>query len=569
MTELTDRRSEPARRWHVLPIRWLAEYQVAWLPHDVVAGVTLAAYAIPVSLAYAGLAGLPPQVGIYGYLLGGLGYALLGSSRQLAIGPTSAISLMIAGTVGAMAAGDAQRYVQIASLAAFTVAGLCLLAWALRLSVLVKLISDSILVGFKAGAGLTIAMTQLPSLFGVAGGGHNFFDRTFVLVGHLGDTRFLVLAIGIAAIALLMLGERWLPGRPVALGVVALSIAAASMLGLPALGVPTTGEIPAGLPTLSGPALRLRDVEGILPLAAGCLLLAYIEGVSAARTFATKHRYALDSRRELLGIGAANLAAALGHGYPVAGGLSQSAVNDKAGARSPLSLVFASVTLALCLVFLTGLLDDLPKAVLAAVVLTAVAGLVDIPALWRMWRVSRIDFYAAAIALVAVLLLGILHGILCAALASILLLLARASRPHVAFLGRIPGTDTFSDTARHPENEPLAGVVAFRPEVSLVYVNADAVLETVLQRLRATGAVRLVVCDLSASPYLDLAGSRMLHDLHDELRRRGIELRIVGARGRVRDLLRAEDLSEKLGGLDRAVTLVSLLGREGEGKGGR
>ncbi len=509
--------------------------------------------------AYAGLAGLPPQVGIYGYLLGGLGYALLGSSRQLAIGPTSAISLMIAGTVGAMAAGDAQRYVQIASLAAFTVAGLCLLAWALRLSVLVKLISDSILVGFKAGAGLTIAMTQLPSLFGVAGGGHNFFDRSFVLVGHLGDTRFLVLAIGIAAIALLMLGERWLPGRPVALGVVALSIAAASMLGLPALGVPTTGEIPAGLPTLSGPALRLRDVEGILPLAAGCLLLAYIEGVSAARTFATKHRYALDPRRELLGIGAANLAAALGQGYPVAGGLSQSAVNDKAGARSPLSLVFASVTLALCLVFLTGLLDDLPKAVLAAVVLTAVAGLVDIPALRRMWRASRIDFFAAAIALVAVLLLGILHGILCAA----------ASRPHVAFLGRIPGTDTFSDTARHPENEPLAGVIAFRPEVSLIYVNADAVLETVLQCLRATSAVRLVVCDLSSSPYLDLAGSRMLHDLHDELRGRGIALRIVGARGRVRDLLRAEDLSEKLGGLDRAVTLVSLLGREGEGKGGR
>ena len=159
------------------PAQWLAEYRAPWLPGDIVAGVTLAAYAIPVSLAYAGLAGLPPQAGIYGYLLGGLGYALLGSSRQLAIGPTSAISLMIAGTVGAMAEGDAQRYAQIASLAGFTVAALCLIAWLLRLSVLVKLISDSILVGFKAGAGLTIAMTQLPSLFGVAGGGHNFFER--------------------------------------------------------------------------------------------------------------------------------------------------------------------------------------------------------------------------------------------------------------------------------------------------------------------------------------------------------------------------------------------------------
>jgi high affinity sulfate transporter 1 len=530
---------------------------------DAVAGVTLAAYAIPVSLAYAGLAGLPPQVGVYGYLLGGLGYALLGSSRQLAIGPTSAISLMIAATVGAMADGDANRYAQIASLTAWTVAVLCLIAWLLRLSGLVKLISDSTLVGFKAGAALTIAMTQLPSLLGVAGGGHNFFERSVLLAGQLGQTDYLVLALGIVAIMLLVLGERMLPGRPVALAVVALSIVAASVLGLPALGVATTGEIPAGLPTLGGPALRLHDIEGIVPLAAGCLLLAYIESVSAARTFAAKHGYGLDPRQELLGIGAANLATALGHGYPVAGGLSQSAVNDKAGARTPLALVFASVTLALCLLFLTGLLENLPKAVLAAVVLTAVSGLLDFPALLRMWRVSRLDFYAGAVALGGVLLLGILQGVLLAALASILMLLVSASRPHVAFLGRIPGTNSYSDLARHPENEALPGMIAFRPEASLIYVNADAVLETVLNRLQAMPSdIRLVVCDLSASPYLDLAGSRMLHNLHGELAADDIALRVVGARGRVRDLLRADGMDEKVGGLDRASTLDSLLGGE-------
>jgi MFS superfamily sulfate permease-like transporter len=330
--------------------------------------------------------------------------------------------------------------------------------------------------------------------------------------------------------------------------------------------VPTTGEIPAGLPDLAGPALGLRDVEGIIPLAAGCLLLAYIESVSAARTFAAKHGYALDPRQELLGIGAANLAAALGHGYPVAGGLSQSAVNDKAGARTPLALVFASLTLALCLLFLTGLLENLPKAVLAAVVLTAIAGLLDFPALYRMWRVSRLDFYAAAIALGAVLLLGILQGILFAAVASILLLLARASRPHVAFLGRIPGTDSYSDVDRHPENEALPGMIAFRPEASLIYVNADAVLETVLSRLRTAGPseIRLVVCDLSASPFIDLAGAHTLHELHRDLGARGIAFRIVGARGRVRDLLRADGLGDKVGGLGRAVTLASLLGADGQ-----
>jgi sulfate permease, SulP family len=562
MTDPTIRRNRAI--WKMPLVSWLAGYRAEWLRGDIIAGVTLAAYAIPVSLAYAGLAGLPPEVGVYGYLLGGLGYALLGSSRQLAIGPTSAISLMIAGTVGDMAGGNVQYYAQIASLTGFTVAILCVIAWLLRLSALVKLISDSVLVGFKAGAGLTIAMTQLPSLFGVAGGGHNFFERLVLFAGQIGQANYIVLAIGFVAIILLVFGERWMPGKPVALGVVALSIVIASMLGLPALGVPITGNIPAGLPNLEGPVLRLRDVEGILPLAGGCLLLAYIESVSAGRAFAAKHGYHIDPRQELLGIGAANFAAALGHGYPVAGGLSQSAVNDKAGARTPLSLVFASITLALCLLFLTGLLENLPKAVLAAVVLTAISGLLDFPALVRMWRVSRLDFYAAAIALGAVLLLGILQGILLAAVSSILMLLARTSQPHVAFLGRIPGTTSYSDLARHPDNEVLPGVIAFRPEASLIYANADAVLESVLGRLRAADAsdVRLVICDLSASPYIDLGGSRMLNELHAELVTRGAELRIVGAHGSVRDLLRADGIAEKVGGLDRSVVLDQLLSRD-------
>lgn len=541
---------------------WLSDYRPAWLPRDIVAGITLAAYAIPVSLAYAALAGLPPQVGIYGYLLGGIGYALLGSSRQLAVGPTSAISLMIAGTVGAMADGDMLRYAQIASLAAFTVAVLCLLSWFMHLSVIALLISDSILVGFKIGAGLTIAMTQLPGLFGVPGGGHNFVERLFLLAGQLGQMQIFVLAIGAAAIVLLLLGEKWLPGRPVALAVVALAIASATWLGLPAKGVPITGEIPSGLPDLSLPQLRLRDVEGIISLAAGCLLLAYVEGVSAGRTFAAKHGYSLDMRQEFLGIGAANFAAALGQGYPVAGGLSQSAVNDKAGARTPLALIFASITLALCLLYLTDLLENLPKAVLSAVVLTAILGLFDFRALAHMWRVSRLDFYAAVIALVAVLLLGILHGILLAAFACVALLLMRVSRPHVAFLGRIPGTQIYSDMERHPDNEPAPGAIVVRPEGSLIYVNAASVLEAIRARLHGPeiSGIRMLVCDLSASPFIDLAGSRMLHDLHAELAARGIAFRLVGARSYVRDFLRADGIGDKVGGIDRAATIHALVG---------
>jgi len=545
------------------PLAWLAEYKPSWLRQDAIAGVTLAAYAIPVSLAYAALAGLPPQVGIYGYMLGGIGYALLGSSRQLAVGPTSAISLMIAGTVGSLAGADAVRYAQIASLSACAVALLCLIAWLFKLSILVRLVSDSILVGFKAGAGLTIIMSQLPSLFGVAGGGHNFFDRAIRLAGQLGDINLLALAIGVLAILLLLLGERFLPGRPVGLTVVALSILLATLFGLPSLGIHVTGNIPEGLPAFEVPTVGTLEFDELFPIAAGCLLLAYIEGISAARSFAAKHGYSLDVQREFLGLGAANLAAAFGHGYPVAGGLSQSAVNDAAGARTPLALVFCSFALALCLLFFTGLLTNLPKAVLAAIVFAAVYRLVDVHALLRMWRVSRIDFYAAAIALVSVLLLGILQGVLLAAIASIFLLLGRASQPNVAFLGRLPGTGRYSDIARHEGVEPLAGVIAFRPEASLLYINAETILDAVLKALRKSSEIRLVACDLSASPYIDLAGARMLHDLYEELASRHVAFCIVGAHAQLRDLLRAEGLAEKT---DSGEWLQTLDGVLGEGK---
>lgn len=542
------------------PAGWLAAYRRQWLPSDAIAGITLAAYAIPVSLAYAALAGLPPQIGVYGYMLGGIGYALLGSSRQLAIGPTSAISLMIAGTVGALAGGDAVRYAQIASLAAFAVAVLCLIAWLFKLSVLVRLVSDSILVGFKAGAGLTIIMSQLPSLLGVAGGGHNFFDRAVKLAGQLGGIDPLVLAIGAVALMLLLLGERLLPGKPVGITIVALAIILATILGFAALGVPVTGKIPEGLPALAIPTFGLLQFDDLFPLAAGCVLLAYIEGVSAARSFAAKHGYPLDVRQELLGLGAANLAVAFGHGYPVAGGLSQSAVNDNAGARTPLALVICSVMLGLCLLFFTGLLTNLPKAVLAAIVFAAVYRLVDIRALLRMWRVSRIDFYAAGIALISVLLLGILQGVLLASIASIFLLLARASRPNVAFLGRLPGSGRYSDNARHEGVEALVGIIAFRPEASLLYINAEMILDTVMAAVRNSPGVRLVVCDLSASPYIDLAGAGMLHDLHDELASRKVTFCIVGAHAQLRDLLRAEGLADKTDSSQWLRSVDSLLG---------
>jgi sulfate permease, SulP family len=537
--------------------------RASMLRRDAVAGLTLAAYAVPVGLAYATLAGLAPQAGIYGYLFGGLAYALAGSSRFLAIGPTSAISLMIAGTVGGLAGGDAVRYGELAAATALLVGLICLLAWVLRLSTLIKLISDSVLTGFKAGAAASIGLTQVPGLLGVPGGGGNVPERLWLLLGQLPQTHLPTLLLGLAALALLLAGEKWLPGRPVALAVVVLGIAVTGAFGLARAGIAVTGAIPSGLPLPHLPDVRWRDQDGIVALATGCMLLAYIEGVAAARAFAASAGGAVDPRRELLGLSAANVAAALFGGYPVAGGLSQTAVNQRAGATSRLSLVFAAVTLGLGLLFLTDLLANLPKAVLAAIVLVAVRGLIDVPALRHMARVSRIDFYSALAALIGVMLLGILQGIVLAALISVMLMIRQYSAPHVAFLGRIPDTGHYSDMERHPENTPVAGAVLFRPEASVTYLNAEAIMAAVLRRFDAgaPAPVRLVLCDLSASPMLDLAGAKMLDDLEAALAGRGAALSVIGAIGRVRDLLRAEGLDARVGGIERGTSIAAELER--------
>ncbi|MFM0039592.1 SulP family inorganic anion transporter [Paraburkholderia strydomiana] len=552
----------PAHGWRQAfpPAQWLRSYEPRWLAHDAIAGVTLAAYGIPVSLAYASLAGLPPEYGTYGYLVGGLFYALFGSSRQLAIGPTSAISMLVGVTVAGMAGGDPVRWASIAALTAVLIAGMCLVAWLLRLSSLVNFISETILLGFKAGAALTIAMTQLPKLFGVKGGGESFFERITVLGGQLSQTNLAVLAFGLTCVALLLLGEKFLPGRPVALVVVVASIVVLSITPLAGAGFKVVGALPQGLPEFHLPGLRLRDVDGVIPLAFACLLLAYVESVSAARALAQQNGYEIDARQELLGLGAANLAAGLFQSYPVAGGLSQSSVNDKAGAKTPLALVFASIAIGLCLMFLAGLLANLPNVVLAAIVLVAVKGLVDLRELRHVWRVSRFEFAISMVAFAAVLMLGILNGVIVAVLVSMLLIIRRAAHPHVAILGRIPGTRFFSDIERHAENEAIAHVLTVRVEASLLYFNVEHVRETIWRQIRAAPEpVRLVICDLSASPVVDLAGARMLKALHDALQASGTAIKVVAAHAEVRDILRAEGLEDRFGHIGRRSSVAELI----------
>ena len=539
---------------------WLPRYQIAWLLPDLIAGVTLAAYAVPVAMAYSSLAGLAPETGLYCYIFSGIAYALFASSRHLSIGPTAAISVMVASVIGTMAAGNLSTYAAIAAMTAGMVGGFCILAWIMRLSSFVNFISESILLGFKAGAALSIASMQLPKLFGIAGGGDNFFERLLLLFQQFGSANITVIALGAGSLLLLLAGGKLLPGRPVALVIVIISTGIVSFFGLGEQGVRVVGLIPTGLPPLVVPSLHGVQVEGLLELAFACFLLSYVESIAAARTFASKYQYTVDPRQELLGLGAANLVAAIGHGYPVAGGLSQSAVNEKAGARTPLSLIFASMALVLVLFFLTGMLRNLPDCVLAAIILVAVSGFVKIDDFKRLRQISRLEFNVALVAFVGVLLLGILKGVTVSAIASILFLLRMMAKPHVAVLGRIPGSMRFSDADRHTSNERFPGLFLFRIEAPLLYFNVDTVNATVLEAIHNEAAtVRLAVCDLSTSPYIDAAGAKMLHQLVEELEREGIQFRVVEAHAEVREILRATGISESLGGVSRHTALADIV----------
>ncbi|HEY5138829.1 MAG TPA: SulP family inorganic anion transporter, partial [Methylococcales bacterium] len=436
---------------HIPSVKWLHQYSLKILGSDTISGLTLTAYAIPVSLAYATLAGLPPEYGIYGYLLGGAFYAMLGTGKQIAIGPTSAISMLIGVTLANFAKGDVQRWIDLASLSALLLAAMSILAYIVRLSSIINFISETVLVGFKAGAAIAIGLTQFPKLFGVAGGGTSFFSRVTTLFNQIPETNIAVLIFGVLAIIILLTGEKLFPGKPVAMAVVAISIVLITFTPVGSMGFITVGVIPSGLPELRLPSLNLHDIQTVLPLAFACFLLAYIETVSAAKTLAQKNGYEIDAGQELLALGVANLATSLGQGYPVSGGLSQSAVNEKAGAKTPVSLIVASVCIAICLLFLTGLLRNLPTVILASIVMVAIIGLFDIKEMKRLFKVNRFDFLIAMTALISVIVFGILNGVLIGALFSLTLIIRSVSNPHVAFLGRIPGTNRYTDIKRHPD----------------------------------------------------------------------------------------------------------------------
>jgi MFS superfamily sulfate permease-like transporter len=355
---------------------------------------------------------------------------------------------------------------------------------------------------------------------------------------HIGETHALSLWLGLAALAVLLAGKRLLPGRPVALVVVALGIAATSVYDLHARGVKVLGEVPQGLPPFGLPDIGLADLDGLVPIAMACFLLAAVETAAIGRMFALKHGYRFDANRELLGIGTANVMAGLGHGFPISGGMSQSLVNESGGAKTSRSGLVAALIVLVVTVGFSGVLRDLPQPVLAAIVLAAVTGLVKIDALMRLWQFSRVEFAVAAVAFIGVLGQGILRGVLIGAILSLVLLLRRASAPTAAEQGRVGQTDLFLTLGRGPDRSRVPGVFVFRSDGALLYFNVDYVRDRFLELLAAReDHVTIAVFFLTAVPDVDLAGADMLIELRHVMAGRGIELRLAAAHTAVRDKL--------------------------------
>jgi len=526
---------------------WLRGYGGGRLRLDTIAGLSLAAFVIPESLAYASLADLPPVSGLYCYLVAGIAYAVLGTSRQLAVGPTSSLAIAVAASIAVVSGGDPARAVANASAIAVLLGIICIGGRFIGLANIAYFLSDTVVTGFKTGAAFYIASTQLPKLFGIEGVSGNFFERLYHVVLSLPHTHMPSLAVGLSAIALFVILERALPGRPTTLIVVAAVMVAAHFLKLDRLGVHMVGELPSGLPAVGIPDIRITEVGALVPTAFACFLLAYGEAISVARTFAQKHGYEIDPDQELTALGAANVATGLAHGFPVSGGMSQSAVNDMGGATSPLSLVVTSVAIALTLLFFAGLFRDLPEPVLGAIVLIAASHLVKFEELKNMRAASRGEFYIALVAMVGVLSLGLLNGLLLAAAGSLIVLIARASRPPVAILARDPA-GRFVNRERLTGADALSGTIVMRTGGAWVYFNCEHIRRQILDAVgQATTPIHTVVIDCSMVRTIDLTASASLRGLARALAARSVKLHLAELRDDVVDELRAHGVETDLG----------------------
>ena len=551
--------SSPLLSW-IPAFTWLRAYDRSWLRSDVLASITLAAYLLPAALGDASLANLPPEAGLYACLFGGLVFWIFCGSRYTAASVTSAISLVIGSSLAEMTSGNTARFGALAAGTALLVSLIAFIAWLVKAGVMVHFISESVMTGFKCGVALFLASTQLPKLFGFHSAHGSFWNNMGIFFKHLSETNSMSLIVGGIALAFLIVGKIFLKHKPVALFVVIGGIVAASAFSLERHGVKLIGAVPQGIPPFRLPAVYWQDLNQLLPLAFACFLLGAVETAAIGRMLVAKHGGRFDANQENLALAASNLAAGLGSGFPVSGGTSQSLVNEEGGAKTPLSTALAAVFILIVVLFFSHLLSALPQPVLAAVVLVAVGGLLKLSTLKQLWQSDRPEFVVAVTAFIGVLTFGLLLGVMIGAVISLVQLARVSSRPHVALLGRIPGTRRFSDCERHQDNQLIPEVMIFRPESALIYFNVDNVCDAILSRVRAAPKLpKLVVLDLSAAPLVDMQSAYTLAGMAEELIAEHIRFQAVEPRSSVRDRLRHEGVDSKLGGVNRFTTVADVI----------
>ncbi len=547
-----------------LPILdWGRDYSRATLGNDLVAALVVTIMLIPQGMAYAMLAGLPPQAGLYGAMLPLLIYALFGTSRTLAVGPVAVVALMTAAAAGQIAAvGDAEFHLAALALAALS-GGMLLVLGLLRLGFLANFLSHPVISGFITAAGILIAGSQLRHLLGAPIEGKTLVELIPSLIANLGNVHMVTLILSALVLGFLFWSRKGLApvlhrlglsaraAGLVAKGALFAAVAVSTVvvwgLGLDAAGVRTVGDIPRGLPGLSVPAFDLDLLTLMLVPAAMIAIVGYVESVSIAQTLAAKRREKIDPDRELVALGAANLGAAISNAMPVTGGLSRSIVNFDAGARTPAAGAFTAAGIALALVFLTPLFFYLPRATLAAIIIVAVASLLDFRALPRTWAYSRADGAAMGATIAVTLTIGVEQGLLAGVLLSLLLHLWRTSRPHVAVVGQVPGTEHFRNVKRH-EVVTAPEVVSIRIDESLYFPNARFLEDCVNDQAADLPGLRHVVLMFTAVNEVDASALESLEAINARLKEAGVKLHLSEVKGPVMDRLSRSDFLDDLTG---------------------
>lgn len=545
---------QPSRSY--LPIRtWLPQYSRAWLRPDVVAALTTWALVVPQAIAYGQLAGLPAQAGLYTAFAALLAYGIFGTSRHLVVSPTSSTAIVSAALIAPMAMGDAGQFASLSAMLAILVGAVFIIYGLLKLGFVSQFIATSVQVGMMFGLGLTIIATQIPKLLGIPGGEGTFVDQVGNILRNLDQTNLTTLALGVTCLAALLLLKRFAPRFPAALAVVVGSILVVTFLNLGNLGVEVIGRIDTSVPLPAVPRVGFSEILTLLGGAVIISLIGYAESDTVAEQFAVKHRYEIYPNQELVGLGAANVAAGLFQGFIVAGGASQTAASESAGAKSQLSNLIVSGLVLLTVVALMPLFSNLAQAVLGAIVIAAVISFINVPAMKRIYHLRHDSFALAVVALLGVLILGVLPGLILAMLISVVLILINDARPEVSTLGALPDQEGYASVERNPEAQSIPGLLIIRPEASLMAFNAKHIRKELLDRVRAKPDTRVVLLDLETNSDLDVEGLDTLGHLLRELKLQDVELWLARVRGPVSQMLDRADLTEQIG-LDHLFTTV-------------